>query len=107
MFGSSSSGGRGTLTVDRITEDLEADHRKRAAEAKRVGCPTFTRRGPNGESGLWVCAHDPGEMTEHEAHLAMQVHRACDHWACAVRRRGHKTLVDSSATAPGTLRYPR
>lgn len=96
MFGSSSSG-RGTRTVDRIADELDREHRERAAEAKRVGCPTFTRRGPNGEFGLWVCAHDPGEMTDHEAHLAMQVHLDCELWACAVRRRGRETLVESGA----------
>lgn len=93
----SSSSARGTLAVDQIVDELHQEHVDRTAKAKKAGCPTFTRRGPNGEFGLWVCAHDPGEMTTHEAHLAMQVHIDCEHWACAVRRRGRTTLVESGA----------
>lgn len=106
MFGSS-SGGRGTLTVGRITDELDQEHRDRAAKAKQFGCPSYTRRGPNGEFGLWVCAHDPGEMTDHEAHLAMQVHLDCEHWACAVRRRARTTLVESGSMVLDAQRAQR
>ncbi|MFD3463788.1 hypothetical protein ACFWVM_29080 [Nocardia fluminea] len=103
----SSISARGTLAVDQIVDELHQEHVDRAAKAKAVGCPTFTKPGPNGELGMWVCAHDPGEMTEQEAHLAMQVHIDCEHWACAVRRRGRTTLVDSRAMVLDAQRAPR